>query len=104
MFVPCVSLVLTGAAPALFEEAIGYRYFYSLRVLFGEERPWVPQGHTLGLVQHVLQLLLSGLGFSLDDTSLRIGVFVVLNGGIWCGITAWLLYKLCRELPDPVSV
>src|SRR3990167_8631772 len=36
------------------EESIGYRYFHSLRLLYGEhEFPWLPQGQLIGLI-HML--------------------------------------------------
>lgn len=100
MIAPCLAALRAGVATAQFEEAIGYRYFYSLRIVFGHEHPWIPQGLTLGIFQHVLQLVLSVAGFPLDDTTTRINAFVGLNAIFWIGIAAWLLYKLCRELPN----
>ena len=35
------------------EESVGYRYFYSLRLAFGHESAWLPQGQ-LATLYHVL--------------------------------------------------
>jgi hypothetical protein len=95
-----VAVLWSGTAIAHFEEAVGYRDFYGLRVLFGHENPWLPQGHTLGLVQHVLQLLLWGAGLGVEDLDTRINAFIALNAAFWLGFAAYLLYRLCRELPN----
>ncbi len=58
------------------EESVGYRYFYSLRILYGEnETPFLPQGHFLTLMHMALQRFLTWFGFSISDLAMRTEVF-----------------------------
>src|SRR5437867_2456337 len=60
----------------LIEESFGYRYFYSLRILFGHEGPWIPQGHTVGILHHLFNLILSLAGLPQSDLELRPFLFI----------------------------
>ena len=63
---------LTGMA----EESTGYRYFYSLRNLYGQgEHPWLPQGQFPGLTHVLLQVGLTLAGFSPTQLFPRIDLF-----------------------------
>src|SRR5262245_16296961 len=65
-------LTLTGMT----EESTGYRYFYTLRMLYGHgERPWLPQGQLPGLSHLVIQLALTRAGFSPTSLFPRIDLF-----------------------------
>lgn len=65
------------------EESTGYRYFYTLRMLYGEhERPWLPQGHLVGLVHIALQLLLTAIGYPPTQLSPRIDLFIYLAAAL----------------------
>lgn len=72
-------LTLTGMT----EESTGYRYFYTLRILYGEhERPWLPQGQLVGLVHMGIQLLLTTLGYPPTQLYPRIDLFTYLAAGL----------------------
>lgn len=58
------------------EETIGARYFYTLRNLYGDELPWVPQGHFVGLFHYGIQLLLSASGHPPEELFPRVDIFV----------------------------
>jgi hypothetical protein len=63
---------LTGMA----EESTGYRYFYTLRILYGDnERPWLPQGQLVGLAHMLIQVILTTLGYPPTELFPRIDLF-----------------------------
>jgi hypothetical protein len=65
-------LTITGMT----EESTGYRYFYSLRILYGSgERPWLPQGQLPGLSHLLIQMGLTLFGYSPTSLLPRIDVF-----------------------------
>jgi hypothetical protein len=64
----------------LTEESTGYRYFYSLRVLYtADERPWVPQGQVMTLVHMALQLLITAAGYPIIQLTPRMEIFAVIG-------------------------
>src|SRR5437899_12691834 len=68
-------LTLTGMT----EESTGYRYFYTLRMLYGRgERPWLPQGQLPGLTHLLIQAGLTLSGFSPTSLFPRIDLFAYL--------------------------
>src|SRR5262245_1014031 len=72
-------LTLTGMT----EESSGYRYFYSLRNLYGHgEHPWLPQGQLPGLSHMLIQVGLTLAG--LPPTSLfpRIDFFTYIAAAL----------------------
>lgn len=65
------------------EERAGYRYFYSLRVVYAEgERPWIPQGQAASLVHMVLQVLLTMIGYPPTQVRPRMDAFVYLAAAL----------------------
>ncbi len=65
-----------GISPTgIFEEAVGYPYFYSLRVAFGGEHPWIPQAQITTLIDAVIQWGLSAVGYPQDSLLPRIDLF-----------------------------
>ncbi|MGE3271941.1 MAG: hypothetical protein AB7P40_24520, partial [Chloroflexota bacterium] len=62
---PLVSFAAEGLSLAGgHDEAVGYRYFYTLRRLYGDhEQPWVPHGQVQGIVHTGLQLALTAAGY-----------------------------------------
>lgn len=68
-------LQLAGAT----EESTGYRYFYTLRMMYGiNERPWLPQGQAVGVVHMGIQLLLTFVGLPPTQLMPRIEYFLYL--------------------------
>jgi hypothetical protein len=65
-------LSLAGA----FEESVGYRYFYTLRHLYSGERPFMPQGHAMGLVHMGIHLVLTALGHPPSELYPRIDLWI----------------------------
>jgi hypothetical protein len=79
ILLPCIlpatrHISLTG----LYEENIGYRYFYSLRIVYSSERPWLPQGQLPGLFHIAIQAILSAFGLPPSELFPRIDVFTFL--------------------------
>jgi len=61
------------------EESIGYRYFHSLRLLYGDnEFPWLPQGQFTGLFHIIIQWLLTVFGYPIENSRIRIDIFTDL--------------------------
>jgi hypothetical protein len=77
LLVPLIWLALHHATlTGVDEESSGYRYFYSLRILYGmHERPWLPQGQLVGLVDMAIQIALTAMGFSPKQLAPRIDIF-----------------------------
>src|SRR5262249_33612101 len=64
---------LTG----LYEESVGYRYFYSLRALYEPSASlFMPHGQTVELVQKLVQLGLTAAGYPPTQVEPRIDYFV----------------------------
>jgi hypothetical protein len=100
-----VFVTISGSTTPYFEEPIGYRHFYSLRIIYGGETPWIPQGHTAGIVHHLLQMLLTAVGYPTADLSARLDTFVTVNVVAWLLAVAAALYVVCRTIANtPLSV
>jgi hypothetical protein len=95
------TLFWLGISPSgLFEESVGYRYFYSLRLAFAGEHEFLPQGQFPTLVHVMVQWALSAF-YPTDQLFPRIDVFslaVVAIPGILSTVAAY--YALVR-LPWP---
>lgn len=65
---PPLIMLAFGVSPvAVVTESLGYRYFNSLRLLEGERGLiFIVQGQTPGLVQHAINLALSGIGIPVE--------------------------------------
>jgi len=73
-----IALVATSGATlsALYEESIGYRYFYSLRTVLGEKAVlFLPQGQIQDLLSQAIQIALNAVGYPPYDTAGRIDAF-----------------------------
>lgn len=75
---PIAFFVLGVSPSAHFEESVGYRYFYSMRIAFGGEYAWLPQGYLPGLFHVVIQYILSFIGYAPGELFPRIDVFSFL--------------------------
>ena len=82
-------------------EITAYRYFYSLRMAFGQgESPWVPNGHTIGYAYLVLNKLLHWFGYDWHETKYRIDLALVTMNLLSYGLAGWLL---TRAFPHPAK-
>ena len=64
---------------AISEESVGYRYFYSLRLLNGDVgNPWLPQGQLVGLFHQFIQVLLSVSGYAAQSLERQIEAFTIV--------------------------
>lgn len=82
------------------EESVGYRYFYSLRMLYTpDERPWLPQGQLMSVVHLLTQLLLTSAGHSPYTISPRIEWFAWINTVLPHLITGLVVAWAVRPLP-----
>lgn len=73
---------------ALFEESAGFRYFYSLRILYSHERPWLPQGQLAGIIHIGIQYILTTLGYPITEVKPRIEIFSYIAASIPLTISA----------------
>ena len=65
-------LTLTGAC----EESLGYRYFYSLRLLYDPDGyVFLPQGQLMDLFNQATQMVLTALGYPINSVFPRIDLF-----------------------------
>ncbi|MDP1615378.1 MAG: hypothetical protein Q8L68_06235, partial [Methylococcales bacterium] len=76
------------AVSPLFEEATGFRYFYSLRILYSAERPWLPQGQLPGIINIGIQYILTACGYSITKAQPRIDLFSYISAIIPMAISA----------------
>ncbi|MGE3910494.1 MAG: hypothetical protein AB7K36_14130 [Chloroflexota bacterium] len=82
------------------EESTGYRYFYSLRLLYADgERPWLPQGHLIGIVHHLIQLALTALGHPPTELTPRIDRFAYAAAALPHLVTGICLWWMLRATP-----
>ena len=74
---PPLIMLAFGVSPvAVVTESLGYRYFNSLRLLEGERGLiFIVQGQTPALVQHAINLALSGAGIPIETLRLRLDLF-----------------------------
>lgn len=96
LLLPVTTYTLNGLLPGLIainEESVGRRYFYSLRILYGDqERPWLPQGQLAGLTHQMIQLLLTVAGYPPSQLSPRIELwtlFAILIPNLALVIAFW---------------
>lgn len=76
------------AVSPLFEEATGFRYFYSLRILYSGERPWLPQGQLPGIINIGIQYVLTACGYVMTKAQPRIDIFSYVSAIIPMAISA----------------
>lgn len=90
-------LTLTGAC----EEGLGYRYFYTLRLLY-EENGYIflPQGHLMDLAHQTLHLVLTALGFSPKALLPRIDIFSYCSIGLAHLLAALAFLGMSRRVPS----
>lgn len=85
-----ITLFVWGVSPTgIFEEAVGYPYFYSLRIAFGGEHPWTPQAQITTLLDAVIQRGLSAFGYPEDSLLPRIDLFSLV-AALTAAVCTWL--------------
>src|SRR5215471_13702059 len=93
------ALFWLGISPSgFFEESVGYRYFYSLRLAFGGEHPFLPQGQFPTLVYVIIQWVLSAF-YPADQLFPRIDVFSLAAVAIPGALGAVAAYFALMRLP-----
>lgn len=86
------------------EESVGYRYFYSLRLAFGHEAIWLPQGQLVTLYHVLLQYLLTFFGLPNDQLFPRIDIFCILTL-LLPMLLAWLAFlRLSLQFESKILV
>ena len=86
-------------------EITAYRYFYSLRMLYGEgESPWVPNGHTVGLAFKLINHGLTALGISPANIYPRIDLALSAFNFAAFFAAAVLLWLLRKRAPNDLWV
>lgn len=94
-------LTLTGMA----EESSGYRYFYSLRLLYGDhERPWLPQGQLPGLAHLGIQVALTSAGYPPANLFPRMDLFSYAAAALPHLLVLPAFVWMARALPSPAAV
>ena|SRR5436309_2016832 len=95
------ALFWLGISPSgFFEESVGYRYLYSLRLAFGPEHPFLPQGQFPTLVHVIVQWTLSAL-YPTDQLFPRIDVFSLAAVAIPAALAVVAAYFALMRLPWP---
>lgn len=86
---------LTGS----FEETVGYRYFYSLRKVY--DPPvylFTAQGQSIDVVQELIQIALTWLGFPVTQVQPRIDYFCYASMTVFqllnIGAFAWMIWRI----------
>lgn len=102
-----IAFFFLGVSPTnQFEESVGYRYFYSLRNVFGGEFPWIPQGQLPNLFHRVIQRVLDWLGYAHTDLHGRVDSFsflAVLVPLLLSGCLAGLVFRQSKVHPLAIS-
>lgn len=76
-------LYLTGITISTYlEESVGYRYFYSLRLAFGHEAAWLPQGQLVTLYHILIQRFLTLFGLPNDQLFPRVDIFCMIANAL----------------------
>ena len=89
-----VAFFITNTTPSgQFEESVGYRYFYSMRIAFGAESPWLPQGFFASLCHVLIQYVLHWTGYPSDQLFPRVDLFslfaVIIPALVGAAAAAW---------------
>jgi hypothetical protein len=100
VWVPAALFWLGISPTGLFEESVGYRYFYSLRLAFGGEHPFLPQGQFPTLVHVIIQWTLSAF-YPTDQLFPRIDIFSFVAVAIPSALSAAAAYYALMRLPWP---
>jgi hypothetical protein len=88
-----------GISPSgFFEESVGYRYLYSLRLAFAGEHPFLPQGQFPTLVHVITQWTLSAF-YPTDQLFPRIDVFSLAAVAIPAALGTVAAYFALVRLP-----
>jgi hypothetical protein len=109
LLTPLLVLAASGQSlVGLTEESTGYRYFYSLRILYTpDERPWLPQGQLMTLTHLGLQAVLTALGYPPMQIVPRIDLFAYAAAALphllTAGALVWAVRPL-RSLPARLAV
>lgn len=86
------------------EESVGYRYFHTLRILYGDhERPWLPQGQLVGLTHMALHLALTALSYPPTQLFPRIDLWAYAATGLPLVLTGFAFAWAARPLPGLTS-
>jgi hypothetical protein len=84
------------------EESFGYRYFYSLRWLYGADQAiWLPQGQLVGVFHHAVNLMLTAVGYDPFDEAAffeRANLFVYGAMALVAGFLVVGIYLLLRPV------
>lgn len=75
LLLPCWLLLHNITFSTHFEESVGFRYFHSLRLLYGHEYPWLPQGQLPGILHIAIQYFLTLIGHPVDQFFPRVDYF-----------------------------
>ena len=102
---PVLTLIAHGYTPTgMAEESIGRRYFYSLRILYGEhDRPWVPQGHLVSVSHIAIQYALTAAGFPPTQLFPRIDVFAYTASILSVVVTVLAFIWAVRPISSPLG-
>jgi hypothetical protein len=105
LLAPVVTLMIYGlTTTGNAEEGVGRRYFYSLRILYGEhERPWAPQGQLVSVVHLAIQLVLTAVGFPPTQLFPRIDVFVQAVSILPIVLTVLAFIWAIRPITSPLA-
>ena len=90
---------LTG----MYEELIGYRYFYNLRTLYETSYLFLPQGDLVNLIFKGIHLVLSAVGYPADHLFPRIDLFSYLSVAFLQCLNLLCFWWAAAAIPSPSS-
>lgn len=85
-----------------FEESVGYRYFYSLRLAFGHENVWLPQGQLVTLYHAVVQYLLTLFGLPNNQLFPRVDIFSMWAVFLPALLTGGAFFRLSQGFNEKI--
>jgi len=101
LFWPLIAVVSRGITlTGMYEESLGYRYFYSLRQIH-DDHPYVflPQGQIIDLAHQLIQGCLTLAGYPPENLFPRIDVFSYISLALPYCITVVAFSVFARRLP-----
>lgn len=78
-------------------ESLAYRYFYTLRILSGEQGVWAAQGFTLSVVQFLFHWITGSLSTDIDKLRNYLDLFGYATNGLVAGFQAAVFMAAIRS-------
>lgn len=84
-------------------ESLAYRYFYTLRILAGEQGVWAAQGFTLSTIQILIHVIAGSLSVDIDQLRGYLDLFGFVTNGLIAAFHATVLVAAIQSRHFTVS-